>query len=138
MEIDVTAQNIDDYGLDELTGNTKEELLRMASEAHRSGMDLKFKIPDAASSERRMNVFDSIKGQPVAPEDLEHTGNPIEDWDGQEIPYEANVETHVCDFPITHALNDTWTCRHCRVTYFAEPDPNEALGFKWIQAGEIE
>lgn len=132
MEIDVTAQNIDDYGLDELTGNTKEELLRMASEAQLSGLDLKFKIPDAASSERRMNVFDSIKGQPVAPEDLEHTGNPIEDWDGQEIPLEAQVDMHQCDLPKIVTPGDNFICPACRKRYYADD-----IHLEWIQEGEL-
>lgn len=136
MQIEVTAQNIDDYGLDELTGNTKEELLARASEAARSGQILHFKVPDAVASQQKMNVFDQFKGQ-LSPDADPEVQSAIAHWDGKEIPAEVDVPRHTCDFPITHKINDTWTCPWCKTRYYAEAAPSTELGFTWVVQGEI-
>jgi len=46
MRVLVNEQNIDEYGLDTLTGNSKEDLLARAEEANESDYELHVVIPD--------------------------------------------------------------------------------------------
>lgn len=130
MQIEINAQNIDDYGLDELTGNTKEVLLRRAAEAAAVGQTLWFKLPDHRTTQ---NVFDRFGSAPVDPADLEHGVNPIEQWDGKEIPAEADVPVHACSLPVIRVYGDEYTCPACRRKYYADD-----VHLEWVLVGEVE
>jgi hypothetical protein len=71
MQVEVTEQNIVLYGLVQLTGNTAEELMRLAKEAEEKGFALTCRIPDI-DDVLEMNVFDSDTVT-EAPEGIEHT-----------------------------------------------------------------
>lgn len=136
MQIEVTAQNIEDYGLDHLSGNTKEDLLQAASEAARSGHTLYFKIPDAAASESR-NIFDMVQGDVV---DVSHDDrtNPImgESQANQIFPPETAAEPHSCDLPENPLVFSKKTCEVCGASYTAESTGGGAA--IWVQEGEID
>lgn len=135
MQIEVTAQNIDDYGLDKLSGNTKEELLKIAADAAMGGHILYFKVPDHTQVQ---NVFDRFSGRAVDPKDLEHGQNPIEQWDGKEIPEEERqAAVHACGLPQLANGGDEFACPECRKRYYAE---RSSPGFglvDWIDVGEL-
>ena len=139
MQIEVTAQNIEDYGLDALSGNTREALLQAASEAARSGHTLYFKIPDAAASETR-NVFDMVPGEVV---DVAHDdrNNPIMGEESDRIeamtmPNEVESTSHSCDLPENPMTWSKRTCGVCGAKYNAEPGVDGVN--VWVQEGEIE
>lgn len=66
MQVEVNETNIDQFGLVQLTGNTREELLVRADEAATHGFVLSVTVPDDQLIEQ--NVFDYA--QKVKPEDL--------------------------------------------------------------------
>lgn len=67
MQIEVTEETIEEYGLDILTGNSKEEMLKRAAEALESGYTLTVKIHDRVTD---ANIFDHFESRVV--------GNPDE------------------------------------------------------------
>jgi hypothetical protein len=133
MQIEVTAQNIEDYGLDTLSGNDKETLLKRAAEAAAVGQVLYFKIPDEKASIKRMNIFDQFPGEPVV--DLEHAEkdrrNPIEGASA-EAAVQAE-EFHKCEMPPIRWAGDEFTCRWCRKGYYADEETSS-----WVLVGELE
>lgn len=133
MQIEITEENIEEYGLDELTGNSKEDLLRIAKEAADSGQALYFQVPDR--TEAVHNVFDVFPGAVV--DSVDESTNPIEDWDGasQRAAEEAGVGTkHSCKLPQDALLYSHWSCSECETTYYAEPSSG---GVVWVPLGEV-
>lgn len=70
MQVEINEQNIVKYNLVQLTGNTTEELMTAAAEAEANGYVLSCRIPDVDELLEH-NVFESVNGDPVSPEDLE-------------------------------------------------------------------
>jgi len=76
MRVLVTLQNILEYGLDTLTGNSRTDLLARAAELEREGFELYVKIPDVqggdieAPTER--NTFDHYGPDLPDPEGVAH------------------------------------------------------------------
>lgn len=66
MQIEVNEQNIREYGLDQLTENTTEQLLERAAEATKAGFTLTVTIPD---NHIEQNVFNSYSTAPAEPAD---------------------------------------------------------------------
>lgn len=80
MQVEVTPENILRYHLVELTGNSREELLRAAKEAYDSGYTLTCRIPEQEDDVIHVNIFETAQGEEVSDEELEafyHQQNPI-------------------------------------------------------------
>lgn len=74
MQVEVNDANITQFGLVELTGNTRELLMTRAREAEESGYVLSVEIPDTLI---HMNVFDMAPSSPSEAETDRR--NPIMD-----------------------------------------------------------
>jgi hypothetical protein len=88
MNVEVNEENIDLFALDEYTGNSKEELLALASEAEESGTVLAVKLPNMTPKEDT-NLFDVVAGEIV------------EGFDGDRCRYEigeyqGNTPIYIC------------------------------------------
>lgn len=66
LHVEVTEVNIDLFGLDKLTGNSKEDLLDAAKRAAEEGYVLSCRIPDPQESQT-VNIFDHFESE-SAPE----------------------------------------------------------------------
>lgn len=106
MNVEVNEENILKYGLVQLTGNTKEELLQAAKEAEASGYTLTCRIPEVEDV-LEVNIFQHGDGEEVTDEELREfweKQNPImtkeegkKDPPGREInvvPGEV-IESHI-------------------------------------------
>lgn len=123
MNVEVNAHNIEFFGLDILTGNTKEDLLRMALEAKKNNHVLTCEVPIDN------NVFDAHGGgevvEPAGPENSQQEGS-----DEQE-------EFHSCELPEVPMAGSEFKCKWCRRTYIAEPTTSGQLGVgTWVIKGE--
>jgi hypothetical protein len=62
LRVVITPQNIDEYGLDYITGNTREDLITEAAEMREKGYDMFVNIPDAMGGDKdaptERNVFE--------------------------------------------------------------------------------
>lgn len=65
MHVEVNERNIDLYGLAQLTGNTREQMLSRAAEAAEKGYVLSCEVPDDQVLEH--NVFDVYETEHVDP-----------------------------------------------------------------------
>lgn len=78
MQVEVNEHTIVKYNLVELTGNSAEDLLRIAREARETGHVLTVTVPDDVP----VNIFDAAHGQ-ITPEerlrDRDQVQNPIMD-----------------------------------------------------------
>lgn len=131
MQVEVNGDNIDLFGLDVLTGNTKAELLRHALEAKKNNHVLTCEVPDTIA-----NVFDTHGAEVVDRDVAEHgMQNPIEN--SQVEGAATREQFHTCEFPTAGFPGETFKCRWCRREYYAE-EAEGGLDIQWIIIGEIE
>ena len=76
MRILVTLSNILEYGLDTVTGNSREDLLQRAEEMKANGYDMYVNIPDAEGGEQdaptERNVFEHFSPDLPEPDGAAH------------------------------------------------------------------
>lgn len=132
MQVEVNEANIDLFGLDVLTGNTKQQLLDRAHEAKQAGHILSCEVPETMA-----NVFDRHDSEVVDRDAMEHgRKNPIEDSQAEGAA--TQEEFHSCEFPTDFIAGQEYTCRWCRRQYYAEPDADAPFGgARWIIKAEI-
>lgn len=91
MRIRVTASSIQEYGLDTLTGNTKEDLVRRMEEMEAAGYELFVTIPDAfggtTESPDERNVFDHFNNELPEPDGAVHSQASVNLSVGTECHY---------------------------------------------------
>lgn len=76
MKVKVTPENIIEYGLDVLTGNTAADLLARAKELEKDGYELYVRIPDVEGGDNdaptERNIFDHFGPGLPDPEGFTH------------------------------------------------------------------
>lgn len=82
MRVEVTDQNISEYGLDTITGNTREDLLAQARELELNGYSLFIKIPDIEGGDTdapvERNIFSHYGPDLPDPEGATHLQEAID------------------------------------------------------------
>jgi len=81
MRILVTASTIMEYGLDKLTGNSKEDLLARVEEMKVSGYDMYVNLPDAEGGDteapNERNVFEHFSDDLPEPDGATHSQDSV-------------------------------------------------------------
>lgn len=77
MRVLVNLSNILEYGLDTLTGNSRDDLLARAKEMEEAGYEMFVNIPDAEGGDKEApterNVFDHFSSELPEPEGAAHS-----------------------------------------------------------------
>jgi hypothetical protein len=77
MRVLVTLSNILEYGLDTITGNTREDLLARAAEMEANGYEMFVNLPDIMGGEQEApterNVFDHFNSELPEPDGAVHS-----------------------------------------------------------------
>ena len=97
MRVQVTLQNILEYGLDVITGNTRADLLARAEEAKTNGYEMFVTVPDVKGGDteapKERNIF-------------EHYNSDLRDPDGRRHEQTSVDLTKVCSYRLN------WTDDH--------------------------
>ena len=97
MRVQVTPQNIVEYGLDKLTGNSTGDLLARAAEMEASGYELFVRIPDIEGGDTEAPTERNV---------FEHHGG-LPDPDGRSHEQAAIDLTQVCSYQLMYYGSDT-------------------------------
>lgn len=92
MQVEVNEENIERFGLVELTGNSKEHLLAEANHAHAQGTILYCKIPDELI---HLNAFEVGVDNEPADEKIKHDGGA--DPFGKDNEFAERVKARIID-----------------------------------------
>jgi len=110
MRVQVNLQNILDYSLDTLTGNTRQDLLARAAELERDGFDMFVNIPDAEGGDteapEERNIFKHHAGLPE-PGGGSHEQTSIDLADQLYLENPCNYKRHV----IIESGDIQWICK---------------------------
>jgi len=110
MRVKVNLQNILDYSLDTLTGNTRADLLARASEMEASGFELFVKIPDVVGGDteapEERNAFSHYSSELPEPEGTSHPQESVDLTDQAYIQNPCSYKKQV----IIESNDILWIC----------------------------
>lgn len=118
MRVQVTKQNILEYGLDIITGNSQDELLIRASEMERDGYELFINIPDVEGGDNDIpeerNAFEHYNSDLPDPDGVAHSNTSVNHI-GNACHYQAVIVDGgeliwICEihkYPSKHSVEST-------------------------------
>jgi len=123
MRILVTTSSIVEYGLDKLSGNTKEDLMARVDQMKAEGYDLYINLPDAEGGDteapKERNVFEHFSDELPEPDGVAHSQEAVNLYGTDYISDDTDchyvkVETFtgrvkwVCKFHGMESKHDLW------------------------------
>ena len=110
MRVKVTLQNILEYGLDTITGNTRGDLLARAAAMEADGYEMFVNIPDVEGGDKEVpqerNIFKHYSSDLPDPEGNVHALNSFDLRDQLYVQNPCTYQRHV----IVESRDVQWIC----------------------------